>query len=250
MGDTIHFARYLPLIAARGGKVILECQPPLAPLLRNLAGVEQIISAGQAPPPFDLSCPMMSLPLNFKTTLQTIPAEVPYLHADPERVSWWAGKFSPNAGRPRIGLVWSGNPDNKNDLKRSIPLAKFAALSRKTSADFFSLQLGPGARQTQSPASGFQLIDHTADLRDFGETAAMMAHLDLVISVDTSVAHLAGALGKKVWTLIPTGPDWRWLLDRDDSPWYPTMRLFRQTTAGDWDSVIDRIAEALARLFL
>lgn len=245
LGDTLHFVRYVPLLAKRGAKVILECQAELVSLLRKVEGVCEILSTGQPTPVFDVICPTMSLPLNFGTTLQTIPAEVPYIAADPTRAKAWESKVPPEPGRVRVGLVWAGNPKNKNDPTRSVGLARFAPLADAKHARFFSVQVGAGAAEASAPPPGMELADFSADLRDFGETAALIANLDLVISVDTSVVHLAGAMGKPIWVLIPFTPDWRWMLGREDCAWYPTMRLFRQRKLGDWEEVLGRVARAL-----
>jgi Flp pilus assembly protein TadD len=245
-GDTIHMARYAPMVAQRGGKVILECPAPLMRLLRNLAGLTQIISTGEPLPPFDVHCPLMTLPLIFKTTPATIPANVPYLHSDPQLVEQWAVRLPPDRKSPRIGLAWAGRPENKNDRNRSMRLDQFAPLSAVKHARFVTLQLGPPAAQARRPPAGMELIDHTAELHDFTDTAAMLANLDLIITVDTAVAHLAGALARPAWVLLPYMPDWRWMLDRSDSPWYPTLRLFRQKTRGDWVEVMERIQISLS----
>jgi Tfp pilus assembly protein PilF len=246
-GDTIHMARYVPLVAARGGKVILECQPPLSRLLQSLNDVRQIVPAGEHLPPFDLHCPLLTLPLVFKTTVETIPAAVPYLRADKEQSRQWSNQLPPNVSRPLIGLVWAGRPENKNDRNRSMRLQDFAPLAAIKNARFVNLQLGPAAEQIRQPPPGLELLDFAGDLRDFADTAAMVANLDLVIAVDTAVAHLAGALAKPIWVLVPTMPDWRWMLGREDSPWYPTMRIFRQKTRGDWIDVVDRVKQELEK---
>ncbi len=246
-GDTIHMVRYAPLVAARGGRVILECQPPLSRLLRTLDGVEQIVPAGEQLPGFDVHCPLLSLPLAFETTVETIPAATPYLRAEPALAEQWSKKLPREAGRPLIGLVWAGRPENKNDRSRSMRLQDFAPLAAVKNAQFVSLQLGPAADQTRRRPAGMELIDFTSDLQNFADTAALVASLDLVIAVDTAVAHLTGALSKPIWMLIPTMPDWRWLLQRDDSPWYPTMRLFRQSTRGDWKDVVERVKMGLEK---
>jgi hypothetical protein len=245
LGDTIQFIRYAPLMAARGGKVIFECPAPLVSLLRDMPGLEQIIPAGEPMPPFDLLCPLMSLPLNFKTTIRTIPASVPYLHPDSRLVEEWSRKLPADPGRPRIGLVWAGNRQNMNDRNRSMSLGRFASLAAVKNARFYSLQVGPAGEEARHSPPGVDLIDYTDDLHDFADTAAMVANLDLVIAVDTSVAHLAGALAKPIWLLVPYLPDWRWMLHRDDSPWYPTMRLFRQKARGDWTGVIKGLVDSL-----
>ena len=247
LGDTIHMSRYIPLVAARGGIVTLECPASLIPLLRQLRGLANINPTGARPPDFDLHCPLMSLPLIFNTRLDTIPRDVPYLHPDPQLAAQWSQRLPPDSAHPRVGLVWAGQPTNKNDRHRSIRLEQLAPLAAAKNARFFSIQKGAASEQAAHPPSGLQLADFTADLQNFADTAAMIANLDLVITVDTAVAHVAGAIGRPVWLLIPYRPDWRWLLDREDSPWYPTMRIFRQTTRGDWPPVIARAASELTK---
>jgi Flp pilus assembly protein TadD len=245
LGDTIHMARYVPLIAERGGIVTLECPAPLIPFLKNLPGLASIIPAGQTPPDFDVHCPLMSLPLIFQTTLETIPRNVPYLHPEPQLAAQWAQRIPPDPERPRVGLVWAGQPSNKNDRNRSIRLDQFAPLAAAQTARFFSVQKGAASEQARTPPAGMEIADFTSDLHTFADTAAMLANLDLIVTVDTAVAHVAGAIGRPVWILIPFRPDWRWMVDRDDSPWYPSMRIFRQKTRGDWADVIDRVKNAL-----
>jgi len=253
-GDAIQFIRYAPLIADRGGKVVVHCPPEIARLMETVPGVSRIISAAEQCT-FDVHSPLMSLPHCLGTTLQTIPANVPYIHADKELAQTWSerlasacGPLSNAATPPRhVGLVWAGSPDHLRDNRRSIALARLAALSRVPNAIFHSLQKGGRADDAISPPSGMKLVRHDADLNDFADTAALISQLDLVIAVDTAVAHLAGAMAKKVWVLTPFSPDWRWMSAREDSPWYPTMRLFRQQIEGDWVGVADRVAEALLR---
>jgi hypothetical protein len=180
----------------------------------------------------------------FATTVETIPQKIPYIKPDPALVEIWRGKVAGN-GKLKVGLVWAGSPGHKNDAKRSMSLGQLAPLARIERATYFSLQKGPPASQLANPPEGLQLIDLTQDFIDFADTAAMIAHLDLVIAVDTAVAHLAGAMGKAVWVMIPFNPDWRWMLDREDTPWYPTMRLFRQKVRGEWGEVVERVAGAL-----
>jgi hypothetical protein len=237
------------MVAERGGKVILECQPVLIRLLGNLPGLTQIVAAGQPPPPFDVHCPLMTLPLIFKTTLATIPANVPYLQPDRQLVEQWAVRLPPDRKSPRIGLAWAGRAENKNDRNRSMRLDQFAPLSAVKNARFVTLQLGPPAAQARRPPAGMELIDHTDDLHDFADTAALLTNLDLIITVDTAVAHVAGALARPAWVLLPYMPDWRWMLDRADSPWYPTLRLFRQKTRGDWAEVMERVKGELEKSY-
>ncbi len=250
-GDTLQFCRYAPLLAAAGAQVLLEAPAALCRLLESLDGVAQVIPAGEVLPPFDLHCPLMSLPFGFGTTLQTIPNAVPYLHADPARVAAWRQALAALPGR-RIGLVWGGSSRSGQphavavDRRRSMPLAALAPLAGIAGCSFISLQLGPPAAQAR-PA-GLVLHDPTGGLRDFADTASLVEALDLVISVDTAVAHLAGALGKPVWLLNRFDTCWRWLLGRDDSPWYPTLRQFRQAAPGDWATPVAHAARDLARL--
>jgi tetratricopeptide (TPR) repeat protein len=242
-GDTIQFARYAPLVAARGAKVVLEVQRPLHALLDGMAGISTMVCRGDALPEFDLHCPLPSLPLAFATTFGSMPAEVPYLHAPADRVAAWQARLP--SGMPRVGLAWSGNPRHKNDRDRSLAFAALAPLIAGSGMNFVSLQKDPRETDAQALRQCTNISDVAAELRNFADTAAAISLLDLVITVDTSVAHLAGALGKPVWILLPTTVDWRWLLDREDSPWYPTARLFRQTRIGDWDAVIARVGAEL-----
>jgi tetratricopeptide (TPR) repeat protein len=245
IGDTIQFARYVPMVAQRGGRIILECQAPLVRLLRPLNGVEQIILPNQPPPPIDTHCPLMTLPLVFGTTLETIPSQVPYLHADAALVRHWRQRVGKLDGKLKIGLNWAGNPDQKGDRHRSTTLSTLGPLAAVGDAVFVSLHKGTAGGQATKPPRGLKLVDWTAELNDFADTSALIENLDLVITTDTSVPHLAGALGKPVWTLLPFAADWRWMLRREDSPWYPTMRLFRQKKPWDWAEVVRRVAQAL-----
>lgn len=245
MGDAIQLARYLPMIAARGARVILAVQLPLVPLLSGVEGVSHCIAIGstEAMPVFDTYCPMLSLPLAFRTRLNTIPAGTSYLPPpSEERVRAWNDKL-PSHDRLRVGLVWSGNPIHLNDRSRSIPLREFVRLL-EVGATFVSLQKDPRP-EDHAVLGQTSIVDLTAGLTDFCETAALMACLDLVIAVDTSVAHLAGALGRPTWLLLPRTPDYRWLLERDDSPWYPTLRLFRQGECREWGEVLERMRNEL-----
>lgn len=250
-GDTIHFCRYVPLIKQRGAKVILEVQPELVSLLKSLECADEIIEYGSTLPHFDLQVPLLDLPLVFNTTLSNIPAKVPYLKADPQKVEAWAARLKEmEADRKpalRVGIAWAGSPTHPHDRGRSIKLADFAPLVKEAGdrVHFVSLQKGAGSDQAAHPPEGMWFDDPTADLRDFDDTAALIMNLDLLISVDTSVVHLAGALARPVWTLLPVGPDWRWLEHREDSPWYPTMRLFRQKKLKSWPDVMERVASEL-----
>lgn len=241
-GDTIQFVRYLPMVARLGGRVILVCPVELVPLLRKIPGTERIIATGDALPGFDCHCPLLSLPLVFSTNLNSIPADIPYLHPDPEITARWKARIESRPSAFKVGLVWAGSRENKLDRRRSINFDQLSRLAIVPGIDFLSLQKG---RDAPSPPPGMNLIDWTNELRDFADTAGLIANLDLVIAVDTAVAHLAGAMGKPVWLMLPFMPDWRWLLNRSDSPWYPTVRLFRQTSRGDWPGVIQNVADAL-----
>lgn len=242
-GDTIQFCRYCKVLADAGAKVVLVCQPELKSLMTGLPGVAHLAAGNDRVVRFDLSAPLMSVPRLLRTGLQSIPSQVPYLHADESKRAMWRERFSAHTGTRKIGLVWAGRPTHLNDANRSIKLTDFLPLAALQGVTWFSLQKGPAAEQLKSPP--FPMVDLANELQDFSDTAAAIAELDLVISVDTAVVHLAGALGKPVWNLLPHVPDWRWLLHRDDSPWYPTMRLFRQLTPGDWGKVMQAVSGAL-----
>ena len=250
-GDTLHFVRYVPLVAQRGAKVILEVQPQLKALLSSMTGASLVVARGEKLPAFDRHCPLMSLPLAFRTTRDTIPANAPYIAAEPARVAHWAVQLAAFAGKTKIGLVWAGDarkhhPDAQAiDARRSMALAQFAPLAGLAGLQFFSLQKGEPAKEALQPPDGLPLVDPTPALHGFEDTAALIANLDLVITVDTAVAHLVGALGKPVWILSRFDGCWRWLDGREDSPWYPTARLFHQKAPGAWDEVVLRLREAL-----
>ena len=244
-GDTIQFSRYAPLVAQRGGEVVFECQDPaLKGLLKSLGGVAEVVVAGEPLPHFDCHLPLMSLPLVFGTTIETIPHCVPYLAAQPADISGWKNRMGATAAF-RVGLVWFGRQSQVLNRKRSCSLATFARLAAVPGVEFYSLQVGDGAQQLKECKPGFSVIDLTQHIKSFADTAAFVANLDLVITIDTAVAHLAGALGVPTWTLLTFSADWRWLCERADSPWYPSMRLFRQPSQGDWASVLDDVAVAL-----
>ena len=244
LGDALQFCRYAPRVAALGATVLLEAHAPLVPLLRTLAGVREVVARGAPLPPFDYHCPLMSLPLAFRTDATSIPAEIPYLASDPARLERWRGRLGA-ATRPRIGVAWSGSRALAND-KRSMALARFMPLLAGD-ADWVSLQKELDTTDAALLAA-YPGVRHFGDeLHDFADTAALVDLMDLVITVDTSVTHVAGALGKEVWLLLPHGShDWRWQLEREDSPWYPRARLFRQPAPGDWDRLVARVARELA----
>ncbi len=234
-------------MAQRVGRVILEVQPPLYQLLGELPGAMQVVARGQALPHFDVHCPLLSLPHLFGTVLSTIPADVPYLRARPQAVAQWDARLG-SRKRPRIGLAWAGSASYRNDANRSVPLAALLPL--------FDLDLAYVSLQRELRSGDADLLCRYSDilhfgdrLEDFSDTAALIANLDLVIAVDTAVAHLAGALGKPLWVVLPLVPDWRWLLDRDYSPWYPTALLFRQDESRSWDNVVGRVRIALREHF-
>ena len=248
LGDTLQFPRYVPHVAERGARVILAVQRPLARLVTGFAGVSVLRAQGDPIPPFDCYCPLPSLPLAFGTTLDSIPAAVPYLHVETEALQRWKNRLSGGPG-PKVGLVWAGNPAHKNDRRRSIALDQIAVLFECPDVRWFSLQLGDRAHDLAMLGRG-RVADLAPELADFAETAAAIANLDLVITVDTATAHLAGALGKPVWVLLPFSADWRWQLHRNDSPWYPTARLYRQAAPGDWAGVVREVESALRRFAL
>ena len=248
LGDTIQFVRYLPLVVQRGGKIIVECQSELQRLFRGMAGDYEIVAFGQPLPAFDFHCPLPSLPHALGTTLADIPQNVPYLSAEPTLVEVWRRTLGASNGELKVGLAWAGNPRFESDGTRSLNLRQLTPLAGARGVKFYSLQKGAAGEQAKNPPVGLELVDLGPKLNDFADTAAVMSLLDLIITTDTSVPHLAGALARPVWAMLQFVPDFRWLLEREDSPWYPTMRLFRQRSAGDWDGVIGRVAESLLSL--
>jgi tetratricopeptide (TPR) repeat protein len=247
LGDTLQFCRYAKSCAALGATVLLEVQPPLVDLLTNLDGVSQVMATGSISPPFDYQCPLMSLPLAFKTTLDSIPAAAKYLNSDQVKGAQWHTRLGERK-RPRIGLVWSGNPGNAIDRRRSIRLADMAQrLPREF--EYFCLQKDVREEDRAALDSSSGIFSFDDDSLDFANTAALCECMDLVISVDTSIAHLSGALGRRTWLLLPQVPDWRWMRERDDSPWYPTMKLYRQKIAGNWNEVFAQLDADLRQEF-
>jgi tetratricopeptide (TPR) repeat protein len=246
-GDTIQFARYVPQVAALAAKVVLEVQPELEPLMTHFHDCATVIARGKPRPSFDLHCPVGSLPLAFATELATIPATVPYFTADPARVAHWRARL-PADGRRKIGVVWCGNPNFKGDRARSMTFADVAPAVADPDIAFVVLNPAISASDASALTAHRNVINLAAEFRDFSDTAAVIANLDLVITTDTAVAHLAGALGRTAWLLASFSPDWRWLLDREDCPWYPTIRLFRQPALGDWRSVVARVREEIGRV--
>ncbi len=258
LGDTIQFARYVPVIAASGAKVVLEVQAELKELMRRLDGVAAVIARGEEAPPFDVHCPLGSLPLALHTELATVPAQIPYLSANEAQVAKWSARLDV-LPHPRVAIAWSGNPSHDNDRNRSIAFARLAPLfatsivprpqagEGRVGASFVSIQREVRSEDA-APLAAETRVTHIGDeLEDFGDTAAVLALCDLVIAVDTAAAHLAGAMGRPVWVLVPFAPDWRWTRDGETTPWYRTARLFRQISPGDWGGVIARVAEELKR---
>ena len=243
LGDTIQFARYVPQLAATGASVILEVQPELTALLSRLEGAKTVIAPGAPAPPYDVHCPLGSLPLALKTEPSNIPAPIPYLSADDGHLAKWTARLGALV-RPRIAIAWSGNASHLNDRNRSMPFAKLAPLF-SSPARFISIQRELRAEDEITLAGEQRVTPVGGELNDFDDTAAVIALCDLVIAVDTAVVHLAGAMGRPVWVMLPFAPDWRWTLDGDSTPWYPTARLFRQTSLGDWDGVVGNVSAAL-----
>jgi Tfp pilus assembly protein PilF len=249
-GDTLQFIRYVPMVAALGARVVLEVPPQLKHIVANTLDASSIIERGETLPSFDFHCPLMSLPLALNTNLSNIPAAIPYLHADAEKSATWRARLGVTDSL-RVGLVWAGNARQQLpraqtlDKQRSMHFAQLSPLLDVAGVEFHSLQIDPAAAVQ---AAGYPVTDRTALIADFSDTAALIEHLDLVISVDTAVAHLAGALGKPVWMLSRYNGCWRWLTERADTPWYPTMRIFRQSALGDWDGVVAEVKRELQQL--
>jgi Flp pilus assembly protein TadD len=251
LGDTLQFVRYAPLLKARGARVVVQCQPQLVPLLSRTPGIDRLLGWDDPAPDGDVWVPFMSVPALVRTTVETIPAEVPYLFADPERVGHWRRQLAAVPGF-KVGIAWQGNTQHGWDRHRSVPLAHFEPLARVPGVSLVSLQKGPGSEQLQELAGRFpvlglgDLVDQAAGA--FTDTAAVLRSLDLVISVDTALAHLAGGMAVPGWVPVHVAPDWRWLLGREDSPWYPSLRLFRQAELGNWQGVFRRMADELRKL--
>ncbi|PLZ00747.1 glycosyl transferase family 8, partial [Burkholderia sp. WAC0059] len=243
-GDTFQFMRLVPWAKARSGaRVVLEVNAETLSLARRMGGYDDVVVRGSLPPPFDLHCEMMSLPMAMGLTPADLPGPIPYLHADGARVETWRRRLA-GLPRPLVALVWAGRPTHFNDANRSLRLGQLAPLAR-SGLTFVSIQKGPAQAQAQTPPAGMSLLSLGEEIGDFEDTAAILGVVDLLVSVDSSPVHLAGALGRPAWVLLPFVPDWRWLLGRDDSPWYPSLRLFRQPARGDWASAISSLADAL-----
>ena len=251
LGDTLQFIRYAALVKQRCGRVVVECQSPIMRLVATVAGIDHLVARGADLPSFDAQIPLLSLPRVFRTSVATIPADIPYMHAEPPLVECWRQELGHIQGL-KVGIAWQGNRHYHHDEKRSIPLKNFEPLGRVAGVHFISLQKGWGSEQLRDVAARWPVIDLEArlgsDAESFANIAAVMKHLDLVITCDTAIGHLAGALGVPVWVALPFAPDWRWLIKREDSPWYPTLRLFRQSRIGAWGDVIDLMAVELKAL--
>jgi tetratricopeptide (TPR) repeat protein len=243
-GDTLQFCRYVESVADLNASVILEAQAPLVALLSSLEGASRVIARGSEPPPCDYQCPLLSLPLAFRTHLNTIPSRVKYLEADPDTVRRWQARLGAKL-QPRVGLVWSGSTVHRNNNRPIALAALIAALPKQF--QYVSLQKECRAADLEVLREHPEILSFAAELTDFSETAALSECMDLVISIDTSVAHLAAALGKPTWILLAFNPDWRWLLGRDDSPWYPSARLYRQAGIDEWGPVLARVCADLVR---
>jgi len=248
LGDTFEFIRYAPLIKRRGGLVVFECQPQLMPLLSRCPGVDRLVPKGSQVPEFQAHSALLSLPWALRTTVTTVPSEVPYLYADPALVAQWRGELAPLGGY-RIGINWQGNPQYKGDRHRSIPLDCFTPLAELPGVRLIGLQKGLGTEQLAASGERLGIVDLSGRLDEaagaFMDSAAVLMNLDLFVTSDTAVAHLAGALGVPTWLALPWSADWRWMDLRPDSPWYPTMRLYRQAEPGNWQTVFRRMADEL-----
>ena len=244
-GDTIMFVRYATVLARRGARVLVGCQTELSRLMRSVEGVAALVTEKDFVPPCDVHCPMASLPFMCGTRVETVPAWRKYMSVDAPLVEEWGRRLGRGDGKLKVGLAWSGGTAFVSNHVRSPFLSALAPLAAATGVRFYSLQKGEAAREARNPPAGMELVDWTGELNDFADTGALMSNLDLIITSDTSVAHLAGALGRETWVLLCHVPDWRWLLGREDNPWYPTMRLFRQPKLGDWGRVVERVAGEL-----
>ena len=248
LGDALQFVRYAPLVAARGGRVVVEVYAEIAPLLMQLPSGIRVVHAGSSLPHFDVHCSLLSLPMLFDTDLDSIPATVPYLTVPDVRLEKWQQRLGPRRGF-RVGIAWSGNPKHRDDARRSIPFDVFSTLlTDRTDVEFHVVQSDLRTADRAALQRMPHIRNHSADLHDFGDTGALVSLMDVVVSVDTSVAHLAGALDRPVWLMLAHLADWRWLLERDASPWYPSRRLLRQPERGDWASVLATVSSKLNEL--
>ncbi|WP_339862914.1 glycosyltransferase family 9 protein [Thalassospira alkalitolerans] len=245
-GDTLQFIRMMPWVKKRSqANIVLQISPELASFGRRIPGADKIIIRGELPGPFDLHCEMMSLPMAMKLQMSDLPGEIPYFRPDRARLEIWRKKLASIRG-PKIALVWAGRPTHLNDANRSMDLAQLAPLAAENKdITFLSVQKGPKSDEANTPPENMKIVNLSDDIQDFEDTAAILSLADLLISVDSSPVHLAGALGRPVWTMLPFVPDWRWLMNRSDTPWYPDMRLFRQNQIGNWGDVVSEMAKAI-----
>ncbi|WP_119310116.1 glycosyltransferase family 9 protein [Cohaesibacter haloalkalitolerans] len=244
-GDSLQFLRLVSRAKTlSGANILLEVTPPLLPIASRMGCFDAIASRGDLLPAFDMHCELMSLPFVTKLAIDDLPGPVPYLSPDPERVAFWRKRLE-WLPRPLVALVWAGNPSHANDANRSMQLSELAPLA-SLGLTFVAVQKGPAAKQAVGAPGGLKIELINRDINDFDDTAAILEVADLLISVDSAPVHLAGALGRPAWALLPFVPDWRWLLDRDDTPWYPSLRLFRQKRRGDWSTVVSKLCDALA----
>jgi len=244
-GDALQFIRYLPMVREKGAEVLVECQRELRDLFSRVEGIKGLFTRGEELPEYDYQCPLQGLPLRCGTRLETIPASIPYLSADPDLISAWKDRLSNlPSDELKIGLVWAGSPNSRD--RRSRALATLTPLGKVEGVHFVSLQRGKEEEEAKNPPEGMKVAEFTEQLTDFAQAAALVENLDLLITVDTAAAHLAGALGKEVWVMLPACPDFRWMLEREDSPWYPSMRLFRKSMSESWDDVAVRVGAKLA----
>lgn len=244
-GDSFQFLRLVPRVKERGGRVILQVHPDLMSFAKRMSGYDELLARGEAPPPFDLHAELMSLPLILGLKPSDLPGPMPYLSVDPARLEKWRRRLA-SLPRPLVATVWAGRPAHLNDHNRSMTLEQLAPLGA-AGVTFVSIQKGPKSDQAKTPPPGLSMVSLSDEIADFDDTAAILSLVDLLISVDSSPVHLAGALGRPAWVLLPFIPDWRWLMGRDDTPWYPTVRLFRQQVRGDWTSAIASMAQALTQ---
>lgn len=246
-GDTFQFLRLMSQAKARSqARIVLQIRQEQASFARRMPGIDQVILQGELPPTFDMHCHLMTLPMALDVRLADLPGAMPYLSSDPARLRTWQKRLA-DLPRPLVGLVWAGRPTHFNDANRSMSLATLAPLAHDD-VTFVSIQKGDAAAQAKAPPAGMRIVNLGDEIADFDDTAAILTLLDLLISVDSAPVHLAGALGRPAWVMLPFVPDWRWLLERDDTPWYPSLRLFRQSAVGDWSNVITGMAHALKQV--
>jgi len=246
-GDTFQFLRLIPAIKQRSkARIVLQVRPELQSFAKRMPGIDRVILQGELPPAFDMHCHLMTLPMAIEMQISDLPGKIPYLAASPARIRKWQKRLA-DLPRPIVGLVWAGRPTHLNDANRSMTLEELHPLGIE-GVSFVSVQKGESAKQANVPPAGMNLINLSDEIEDFEDTAAIFTLIDLLISVDSSPVHLAGALGRPAWVMLPLVPDWRWLLDRDDTPWYPSVRLFRQSRYGDWSDVVARMAGELRKM--